>query len=165
MPGDAAAPRREAPAAAPPYRSPSVGEVLDRGGRPGDALEVARPGLEPVGAGPDLVGRQRLEDLAPPVQRAERAARRTCTAEQARKSVSSAWTSIGQVRRVCDGVDIGPGAGRVGAPDDLGDGVDRAERVRRLAEGHEPGRRREDRSRSSRSRVHVVVVDVDGPDR
>src|SRR4029079_5702827 len=108
------------------------GEVLDRGRDPGQALEVARSRLEPVRRGPKLVGGQAIEDLGPAVQdpgmRAEELVGR------AREEVRVDRTDVDrQVRRRVDRVDIGPGAGGVVAADDLRDGVDRADRVRRPA--------------------------------
>ena len=71
MPGNAARERGAEPA-------PHLGDVLDRRERPGDPLVVQRPGLEPVVGRQELVGRQRVEDVAAPVQDADVRARRTC---------------------------------------------------------------------------------------
>ena len=51
--------------------APEIGEVLDRRDRARGALEVARARLEAVARRPDLVRRQAVEDLAPPVHRPE----------------------------------------------------------------------------------------------
>src|SRR5947207_14281161 len=46
------------------------GEVLDRRRDPGETLEVAGSGLEPIGGGYQFVGRQRVEDVGPAVENA-----------------------------------------------------------------------------------------------
>ena len=58
------------------------------------------------------------------------------------------------VRREVDGIDVRQRAGGMRPADDLGDRVDRAERIGRIADGDEPGPVAEGlRSRSSRSSV------------
>ena len=107
------------PANDAPNRAPHLGDVLDRRERAGDPLVVQGPGLEPVVGRQELVRRQRVEDLGPPVEHA---------GVRAEELVDGAGEEVGadgldvdrEVGRGVHGVDVGQRAGLVGTPDELG---------------------------------------------
>ena len=141
-------------------RAPDVAQVVGRRERARDPLVRRRAGLESVVGGADLERRQRIEDVGLAVQRAE---------VRPEPLVGAAGQEVGverldvdrAVRRVRDGVDVGQRPDLVGAGDDLGDRVDRADRVARVADGDELRPRRELRLEVLEVERDVVRPDVD----
>jgi len=115
-----------------------IGEILDRRGRAGIALVVAGPRLEPVRRRPDLVCRQRIHDVAPPVQRAEMGPEELVHGARDEIRVDRARVER-KVRCRVDRVHIQPGARTVDVIRDLPNRVDGADRVRGPTHRHDPG--------------------------
>ena len=157
MPGERARVRRA-------VALPHLGDVLDRREGPGDPLVVERPGLEPVAGRPELVRRQRVERLGPPVQHAD--VRPEELVDRAGEEVRPDGLDVDrQVRRGVDRVDVGQRARLVRAPHELADRVDRPDRVRGPAERDELRPAVEDRVERLEVERDVVAPDPDRPDR
>ena len=137
-----------APATSPNDRA-DVAQVVGRGERPGDRFERRRAGLEPVVGRPDLERRQAIEDLGLPVQRAEM--RPEPLVGRADEEVRVERLDVDRaVRRERDRVDVGQRADLVRARDDLGDRVDRPDRVAGIADRDELRRGRSASTRGPR---------------
>ena len=157
IPGNCAGERRPEP-------PPDLGDVLDRRERPGDPLVVEGPGLEPVVGRQQLVGRQRVEHVGTAVEHADVGPEELV--DRAGEEVGADGLDVDrEVGRRVDGVDVGQRPGLVGAADELGDRVDRADGVGRPAEGDEPRAPVEHRVERLDVERHVVRADVDGADR